>query len=308
MGGQWLRTVQESAKTLSATQGTFTVTVNLPKTNFINNLLIRLQRTAAATHAASTTTIAWIDVVGNSSSSIIHLSGAEAQKFMLFDYANAQQTTSANGALNLADGTASAANSEVSSYPYIISFGRFIGDTLAVLPAKAFKSLQLKITYTNGTADLAGLALYVSIDELVSDDAVNTKFMLKKTEIEGKATGTGDVDFDLPLGNAYRRIMLGVSAATTVTTISLRANNGSEIPFTDEYINIQLMNAYDYELVSTVTLGQIYTPLYILIDLDRADTLGKVVDTANYNDLKLRVSRGSTTTTTTVIAEEVVIM
>ena len=227
---------------------------------------------------------------------------------MAYDYANVQETTSGDGMLNVADAVATAANDEVSHQPYIISFGRFIGDTLALLPAKAFKTLQLKITYTTGTADLAGLALHVSVDEYVSDDNINDKFLLKKTEIEAKATGTGDVSFDLPLGNAYRRLMLHVGTVTTVTNMSLRANNGSEIPYTESLINLKLMNAYDYEMVTTVTLGQIYDASYVMIDLDRADTLSKVLDTANYNDFKLLVSRGTTTSTLTLVAEELVIM
>jgi len=260
-------------------------------------------------HGSSTLTINWIDIVGNGAAQLIHLTGAEVQQLMQFNYANPQQTTSANGNLNDADAVATAANSQVSYQPYIIDFGRFIGDTAAILPAKLFKTLQLKINYTVGTAALSTLELYVSVDEYVSDDNPAEKFILKKTEIEAKATGTGDVDFDLPLGNAYRRFMLNASAVTTVTTLSLRANNGSEIPFTDDFITTQLMNAYDYEMnILPTTVGTIYDASYVMIDMDRADTMAKAIDTSQLNDLKLRVSRGATTTTLTLVAEEIVVI
>ncbi len=248
----------------------------------------------------------WIDIIGNGAAQLVHLSGAQVQRIMKFDFANPQQTTSGDLLINVADATATAANSEVSTQPYLVNFGRFIGDTACLLPAKLFKSLQLKINYTIGTADLSSLALYVSTDEYVSDDEPTSKFILKKTEIESKATGTGDVDFDLPLGNAYRRFLLYIGTLTTVTQVSLRVNNGAEIPFTDDITNLRIMNAYDYEFLTTVTLGTCYDANYIMIDLDRADTLTKAINTANYNDFKLRVSRGSTTTTLTLIAEEVV--
>jgi len=309
MVGQWLRTKIVDGKSETASAGTFTDTVNLPKTNFIGHILILLKRTALATHAASTLTVNWIDIVGNGAAQLIHLTGAEVQQLMQFNYANPQQTTSANGNLNDADAVATAANSQVSYQPYMIDFGRFIGDTAAILPAKLFKTLQLKINYTIATAALTSLELSVSTDEYVSDDNPAEKFILKKTEIEAKATGTGDIDFDLPLGNAYRRFMLHASAVTTVTQVSLRANNGSEIPFTDDFIQQQLMNAYDYEMVILpTTVGTIYDASYIMIDLDRADTLAKAIDTSQLNDLKLRVSRGATTTTLTVVAEEIVVI
>lgn len=309
MAGQWLRSKVTDGKSETATAGTFTETINLPKTNFIGHIYMSFMRTAAGTHGSSTLVVNWIDIVGNGAASLIHLTGAEVQQLMQFNYANPQQTTSANGNLNDADGVATAANSQVSYQPYFIDFGRFIGDTAAILPAKLFKTLQLKINYTVGTAALASLALYVSIDEYVADDNPAEKFILKKTEIEAKATGTGDIDFDLPLGNAYRRFMLNVGTATTITTLSLRANNGSEIPWTDDFITTQIMNAYDYEMnILPTTVGSIYDASYVIIDLDRADTLAKAIDTSQLNDLKLKVSRGATTSTCTLVAEEVVVI
>ncbi len=307
MAGQWLRTKIADGKSETATAGTFTDTINLPKTNFIGSVLVLLQRTALSTHAASTLTVNWIDIVGNGAAQLIHLTGAEIQKLMSFDFSGRQETTSATLSINVADATATAANSEVSTQPYLINFGRFIGDTAAILPAKLFKTLQLKITYTIATAAVSALTLYVSIDEYVSDEDPAEKFILKKTELEAKATGTGDVDFDLPLGNAYRRFMLNCSASTTVTQLSLRANNGAEIPYTDNWVATQIMNAYDYELMGlTTTLGSIYELLYVILDMDRADTLAKSIDTSQLNDLKLRVSRGATTTTLTLVAEEII--
>lgn len=310
MSGQWLRTKITDAKSETATQGTFTDTINLPKTNFIGTILVQMRRTAAGTHGSSTLTVNYIDIIGNGAAQLIHLTGAQVQKIMTFDYANIQQTVSGNLMLNVGDAVATATNSEVSTQPYMINFGRFIGDTIAILPAKLFKTLQLKVNYTVGTADLTSLAMYVSVDEYVSDEDPASKFILKKTEIEAKATGTGDVDFDLPLGNAYRRLLVYAGTMTTVTQYSLRANNGAEIPFTDDAQALKIMNMYDYELTAGTytTLGQFYDPNWVVIDLDRADTLAKAIDTSNLNDLKLRVSRGATTTTLVLVAEEVVVI
>lgn len=304
MTGQWLRTkvVDAKAETVAIT-ATYTDTINLPKTNFIGNILVALKGVCVAT---GTITVNKIEVIGNGAATLVSLSGAQIQKIMSFDYSNRQMAVSAAG-VNLGDGIA-AAGTETVYMPYIISFGRFIGDTLCMLPAKLFKTLQLKITYSTAVAAWTSLALYVVVDEYVSDEDPATKLILKKTEIEGKATGTGDTDFDLPLGNAYRRLMLYVSACTTVTTISLRANNGAEIPYTDDWSLIQIMNLYDYEMMGTTytTLGMNWTDNWVMIDLDRSDTLSKAIDTTNLNDLKLRVSRGATTTTAVLVAEEIV--
>lgn len=305
MAGQWLRTkvIDAKAETVAIT-ATYTDTINLPKTNFIGNILVALKMVRVAT---GTVIVDKIEVVGNGAATLISLTGVELQKIMTFDYSNIQQPVSAAAAWNLQDGVA-AAGTETVIQPYMISFGRFIGDTLCMLPAKLFKTLQLKITYSTAVAAMTSISLYVTVDEYVSDEDPATKLILKKTEIESKATGTGSIDFDLPLGNAYRRLMLYASVCTTVSDISLRANNGAEIPYTDNYDMIAIMNMYDYEMMGTVytTLGDNILDNYIMIDLDRSDTLSKAIDTTNLNDLKLRVARGTTTTILTLVAEEIV--
>ena len=48
MAGQWLRTKVVDGKSETATAGTFNETINLPKTNFIGNVIIIFKRTAVA--------------------------------------------------------------------------------------------------------------------------------------------------------------------------------------------------------------------------------------------------------------------
>lgn len=265
----------------SAATGSGTITVDLPKANMIGDVHVRLATTGTGTVAQ---TVSKIEVVGNGSHVIKSYSGAQVRALSVFDMANYPAST--------AGGT-------TDSDDFWIQFGRFNGDELCMLPAKIFKTLQLKITWSATGTTVTAQVLDVMCNEYVSDDDALEKLILKDTEIEAKATGTGYTDFELPLGNLYRRFMLIVGTATTVTDFALRVNNGASIPISGLFPNYLSKNFQDYELAATFTDT-------ILVDLDKDDSLRKVLDSAGMNDFKLRLNRGATTTTATLIASEVV--
>lgn len=284
MSGQWMKTIVENQKATysgSAATGSGTITVDLPKANFIGHLHVRLATTGTGTVAQ---TVSKIEVVGNGSHVIKSYSGAQLRALSKFDLANLPAST--------AGGT-------TDSDDFLIMFGRFIGDELCMLPAKIFKTLQLKITWSATGTTVVSQLLDVICDEYVSDDDPLEKLILKDTEIEAKATGTGVTNFDLPLGNLYRRLMLIVGDATSLADLTLKVNNGASRPYAALFSNLLSENFQDYEL------GATYTDT-VLIDLDRDDSLRKCLDSAGMNDLKLEVNRGATTTTATLIASEVV--
>lgn len=284
MPGQWMETLVENQRATysgSAATGSGTITVDLPKANMIGDVHVRLATTGTGTVAQ---TVSKIEVVGNGSHVIKSYSGAQVRALSVFDMANYPAST--------AGGT-------TDSDDFWIQFGRFNGDELCMLPAKIFKTLQLKITWSATGTTVTAQVLDVMCNEYVSDDDALEKLILKDTEIEAKATGTGYTDFELPLGNLYRRFMLIVGTATTVTDFALRVNNGASIPISGLFPNYLSKNFQDYELAATFTDT-------ILVDLDKDDSLRKVLDSAGMNDFKLRLNRGATTTTATLIASEVV--
>lgn len=121
-------------------------------------------------------------------------------------------------------------------------FGRFQGDTLYVLPAKLFRTLQYKQDVTYTISATVGFAtgtgrLDLSVDELVSDIDPRSVKMMKVTEQDQQSTkASGNIDSKLILGNKVKNIWFSEYQATKdesndIGQVTVKLNNGNTIPF-----------------------------------------------------------------------------
>ncbi len=279
--GRWLKTLVLDRKQISADG---TETVDLPKANFLGSVLIRIYNRSGT---SPTLNVTKIEAVANGSSVVWSTDGDQFTRQQVYHYA----ANTGN------DFDAVSTGSSIGS----VFFGRHNKDTFVVFPAKLFRTLQLKVTFdVGGTSPVYDFS--VIADEWISDDDPLTKLVMKTVEIEQKASGSGDRDFDLPLGNMYRLFQLFVGTAPTTTTqytVSVRVNGGAEIPFTHDYEALTEENEFtinaDAEQASDA---------FIDFDLDRS--LADVKDSSQYNDFKVRLSSGANSTTAKLVTTELV--
>lgn len=198
---------------IGGTSGSSTTTdVELPKSNYLQGLNIRIQCTNGSTSnggdaAGETITegVTKIEVVADGVP-VYSMSGQMARTIEHFDI----------GALPAYNETQDASAVQYALFP--IKFGRNKNDKEVILPAHMFNSLTLKITtlFTDSTtAGWTTSATTAKLDViaryLVSDSRVKTPF-LKKIEFYSKTLNTiQEETVDLPVGSgagAYRRLFI----------------------------------------------------------------------------------------------------
>jgi hypothetical protein len=214
-----------------------------------------------------------------------------------------------------------------SALPFRIDFGRFVHDEISILPAKMFKQLNLVIVATAVTgANLwdAAPSISIEVEQFISADKPTEKVILKDTIVSTNAAAATQVDYDLPLGLWLRALMLMVDEMTGnwYNLMSLRVNNGAEIPWNGE---MQLQVSVDaaesnityatYTAAGVVPGGaelneltaELEDSTYQYIDMDPTRTLKDVLHTETMNDLKLRVPRAASTAMKLVSREYIVL-
>lgn len=253
MAGRWLKTVVAKQVVFGADSGT--VSINLPKSNFIGSLMLRIENVNGSTSNRSETIesgITKIEVIGNGSKVLKSYSGLECRKLAQYLYSD----------LPPAEETQAGSATQWSLFP--IMFGRFFGDEDYILPAKLFSTLQLKITWsftdstTVGWTTSESNAKYdITINEYVSADNAKSKKLLVETEINSfTSAASGNKDVELPLGNRYRRIMVrayeaAIEDGTDITDYELRINNGAQVPMSNTWNQQQLEDALLYKARTT---------------------------------------------------------
>lgn len=255
--GQFVESLIENQKTLGAASGT--LTVNLPNSNYLQGLLLRVQNVNGSTSNISETIqgcISKIEVLGDGIT-LFSMSGRMARKFEHFDL----------GDEPTCDETQEPSGVQYAMFP--IKFGRHAQDKDFVVPAWSLSQLQLKVTYafsdsttvgwttsaSNAKIDVVGRYLYSPARE-------NTPF-LKKIEVYSKtpaATGTEEANLPVGAGNgAYRRIMLScyeaaIEDGVDVTDFQLRVNDAQTIK-EDRWLTAQDRNAAKYNAKHTKSVN-----------------------------------------------------
>lgn len=304
MPGQWLRTQVENGKTLDAQATQQTHTIDLPRSNFLGEVYGRI----AAEFSGGTSPTVRIDitrvrVVANSSSVIVDLEGDQLAAIVKYEDGRAPSD----------DG---AASSSPSVEHFSIPFGRGPRDEQVILPAKAFKSLQLELTFsitTSGSPSIDAVNFDMSADEYVSPDAPGDKLILRRTIVGSESMGNSEVyQQDIPLGNQLRAVYLHTDTEENIQgdAVKLLANGGSEIPFTqvEEQMEEFALDTYRFHDDSLPAAGEDRTEPVYIIPFDVGEDLSKLIDTSTLNDLKTRVKAAASGASgdVQVITEEVV--
>lgn len=264
MAGRWQISTNTDQEVLD--DGAQTKTYNLSKANFLSDISMRIHATNGATSNLTLTIdgqVSKIEIGGNSSTlkSYTGIECLRLAKFALGIWPSGDETQQNGG---------------VQHQEFPILFGRGVGDQVAMLPACLFKTLQLKVTvgitisatdgYATGTPRIT-----IVEREWISDDAPLSKPFLKETEVETYTTiAAGNKDFDIPLGQVVRRIMVqayvtAVEDGTDVTNIKVGFNNFSEIPIDARWDMLQAINKRDFRLpdfLKAVTLMGANTDTY----------------------------------------------
>jgi hypothetical protein len=269
MAGQWLTQMlanQDSLGTASVTK-----TYDLPKSNFIGSIGMRI----AMTGTTPTATLAKVEVVGNGVATILSVSGANLQKIMQLESGNAPSG---------ADGAAAAT--------YKINFGRerVYRDTDFILPAKLFKTLQLRLEWTFGGTVTAS-ALDIWTDEYVSNDDAYSKWINKLIEQHSFTCSASGYDTkDLSLGALLRKMYIAAAGTdgTTCSAVEVRVNNGAEIPFYNRWLCVQEDNLAECDINASAVVANM-----ILVDFNKSNDFSKSLNTAAFNDLKIKLYVGS---------------
>jgi hypothetical protein len=268
--GRWLRTVVQDRKQETATG---TETIDLPKANFLAKILVRIFNVSGTTPTFS---LDKVEVIANGSSVVWSTRGDQLSRQMFYHYG--MQKGNSFDVVSTGDSTGG---------PF---FGRQDRDTFVVFPAKLFRTLQLKLSFTlGGTTPVYNVS--VVADEWISDDDPTTKLIMKTVFLEEKASGAATKDYDLPLGNLFKQFQIFVTTAPTVSNkvlVSLRINGGAEIPYSMDYQALTNENAITKNLDSSVTMAN-----DAFVDFDYDGSLADVKDSALYNDLKFRTEPGA---------------
>ena len=258
LSGKWLRNILVDH--IAETNDSQEKSINLPTTNFIGTIWIKCQATVLnADDDADMTTNNFLDVVkririeGNSSAVICTLTGKELRNILARYYGELprRQLTHKNG--------------EYEQIEFPILFGRFYHDREYILPAKLFTDLKLYIDYNlSDVADpgwtTATFTIDVAIDQLVSSHSGEGVPFIRKREIETGTTKAGDILVDMPLGGAYKAIMVqseddDVDTGVSISKVKLSLDSETEVPFTRRWIDLEEDNKAELGLPQATLAG-----------------------------------------------------
>lgn len=187
-----------------------TITIDLPTSNYLNSIMLRVQNTNGSTSNSASTqtipvTITKIEITADGVP-VYSVTGEMARTIAHFDI----------GALPAYDETQDADDIQYAVFP--IAFGRTDTDKEILLPAHKFATLQMKIEFSFTDSATVGFATSetnakydILAKYLVSPTLEDTPF-LKHIETYSKTLNTvQEEEIDLPVGagnGAYRRIFL----------------------------------------------------------------------------------------------------
>ena len=285
--GEWLKTILEDHTAVA--DAATSKTINLPTSNMIGKIDIRISGDGGAGTPDVEALVTKVEVIANGSAVIKSLSGEDLRRIATFDTGVVPEVTNATGA--------------ATGCTYPVNFGRYIHDLLCMLPAKIFKTLQLKLSFGTLIAATGYATGTVKCDavceEYVSNDDPLSKLILKDTEVESHTSAAQTKDITLPLGNRYRRVMVFcTNGQTDLTEIQVRVNNGAVIPLTTRFDISCNEDSWEYLLQTAFTD-------VTMVDFDKRKDLSGCLVSSRFNDLKLRYSEAAGSTIRTV-AQEVV--
>lgn len=282
MAGQWLvnQIADRDAAGLSLSDAEQTAKIALPRNNFISRIGFRIR----ATHATSIDlTGKKVQVIANGNAALFDVEWEDMRALAKFESGTVPEDAAA-GTETFLDG--------------VINFGRFPRDTKCILPAKIFKSLELRLT-TDPNATPTAFDVSVWVEEYVSDDAPSGKLIKRTTISDDKAAGNSSaLSFDLLTGNLIRAVIVHTDDVDNVggEPLTVKVNGGVEIPFTMRFDQLREQNeqTYRFEDGSVHTAGT--DEKWVRIDFDVLEDLAGVLDSSRMTQLKLHAKGASSGT------------
>jgi len=176
MPGKWDRTRVEAGNNYLAVNE---INVNLPVSNFIGAVWVRLNGLGGATPVTANLMGIRVraEIIADGSKVIYNKTMRNGQQDVHYKYGITPELA-----------TAGAAGATDMTLPII--FGRYLGDEEFILPAKLFKTLTLRLSFgvvLNANTDLyaaTGADLEVDVDQYISNDDPTTKKVIKQVEIQ----------------------------------------------------------------------------------------------------------------------------
>jgi len=239
-------TKQKSLTTDAATE-----VVNLPLSNILSGLLVRLAWTNGTTDSAATDVIDAVDkvqVIANGSHELFSLSGEELAKHAYFETGRRCPQYRHFGA------------SAVQSCTFPVMFGRFLGDPELWLRCNDFTSLELKITYSPTISATVGFATGTGVLDVIGvmfyggEPGIHQGYLRTTSQYAVTTAASGDAVIELPRQNDYRRLYAycfetAIEDGVDVTELELSLNNGELVPYTGRWLDLQEQNEYELGIV-----------------------------------------------------------
>lgn len=303
MGGLWLKstTLDDDTTKISNTANSQLSVFDVPRSNFLGKIAFQMRNSGSAGVAG-----AWdvdrVQLVASGGLMLMDLGGGSLDVNggnMLWGIHKFEQ-----GSLPTGRGASG-------SFPTVdlpITFGRVPHDETVILPAKVFRSLQLRVTHQTNTAGTTYAATMVT-DEYISNDDPKEKLILKRAVFHDEAAGNSKtIRARLPLGNRLRKIYIfneTTDANLNGAPIVVKTNNSErsfEIP--RRILEEDNIETYRFDDAAVPTFGTTHK-MYCL-DYDLLEDLIRTVPTDRLNELTIEVKGGSSATSGNVvfIAEE----
>ena len=235
-------------KGISLSSDSQTLIYDLPKSGVLSGIFIRFQATNGATSNQDNPVfknISKIEVIANGSEVIVSANAEDLIKIYHFlEGVRPPELISEVGGAK-----------QFNVIP--ILFGRFLKDEEYGLDCSKFTSLDLRITYDLETVRSCGTTGFVSGSGVLDiiqyrapkEKAPAVKGFIKTHEIKSFTTAaSGDKDIELPLGHPYMGLYVycyesGVADGTDITELKIDVEDGTLIPFTAKWQELQEENA-----------------------------------------------------------------
>lgn len=182
----------------------------------------------------------------------------------------------------------------------ILPFGRKMYDPNECHPATRKGEFKLQITFSATETAIDGLILLVETVELLG---ASPRRYLKVYTLSDSATGAGEEDLDLPIGNVLAKILLfsttvptGTAWTTTIDWITLKRDNVEwQIAKTKwEALHGELLRICGYIGDHGAAFGDDKIHKYGVLDFSPNDIDELLADTKGASSLKLRLYAGDT--------------
>lgn len=318
MPGQWLRTQVETGRQLSSTATTQqTATIDLPRSNMLATIGGSLRIVGVGT---PTLTLDRVRVIANGGTVVWDTRGGQLRGIHKYENGSAP------------DGVAVSTTDLI--WKFQLRFGRFPRDEKVILPARAFKSLQLQLQFTPGAGtSVTSVALDLWADEFVTDEPIEGK-MFRRVTIVNTVTASANLvtKQKVPLGNFIRAFYLHADdpdnigmntvaiGGTQQTGNQLRVlvNNGAEIPFTcrADQLRDDNINTYRFDDADTpdaeLSDAAVATGAaeMLKVDFDVDESMQHAIDSGKYNELVVEWTAAGSGTSgdTALLMEEIVVV